>query len=127
MNARRKQVYTALFRESNGNVERLMPDSAIAIAELDELLKKFDEPVYLVGDGYQITLENLRHPVGNTPERLRWQSAASVAKVAYDAYLSGNTVSDSELKPVYLRPCQAERERLEKENMKKEEKNNEAE
>lgn len=127
MNARRKQVYTALFRESNGSMVRLMPDSAIAITELDELLSKYDEPVYLVGDGYQITLENLKHPVGNTPERLRWQSAASVAKAAYMAHLAGNTVSDADLKPVYLRPCQAERERLEKETTKKEEKKNETE
>ena len=127
MNARRKQVYTALFRECNGELVRLMPDSAIAITELDETLSQYGEPVYLVGDGYQITAENLNHIVGITPERLRWQSAASVAKAAYIAHLKGNTVSDAELKPVYLRPCQAERERLEKETMKKEENNNEAE
>ena len=120
MNARRKQVYTALFRESDGQMERLMPDSAISIAELDEILSRYDEPVYLVGDGYDITLENLTHPVGNTPERLRWQSAASVARVAYLASLSDNLQSDREIKPIYLRPCQAERERLEKETMKKE-------
>ena len=127
MNARRKQVYTALFREKNGELIRLIPDSAIAITELDEILAAYDEPVYLVGDGYNVTTENLKHAIGATPERLRWQSAASVAKAAYAAHLSGNTVSDAELKPVYLRPCQAERERLEKESMKKEEKNNEAE
>ena len=41
MNARRKQVYTALFRAKNGQMERLMPDSALAITELDELLRVF--------------------------------------------------------------------------------------
>ena len=127
MNARRKQVYTALFRECNGELIRLMPDSAIAITELDEVLSKYDEPVYLVGDGYDVTYENLKHEIGITPERLRWQSAASVAKAAYIAHLSGNTVSDAELKPVYLRPCQAERDRLEKESMKNEAQNTEAE
>ena len=39
MNARRKQVYTALFRCQSGQLERLLPDSALAITELDELLK----------------------------------------------------------------------------------------
>lgn len=126
MNARRKQVYTALFRANGEELLRLMPDSAIAISELDEILSQYDELVYLVGDGYEVTTENLKHPIGHTPERLRWQSAASVAKAAYNAYRMGNTVSDTELKPVYLRPCQAERERLKKENIKNEEMNNEA-
>ena len=126
MNARRKQVYTALFRNNGGSMERLMPDSAISIAELDELLASYDEPVYLVGDGYSVTVENLSHPIGDTPQRLRWQSAASVAKAAWIAFQDGKTVSDGELKPVYLRPCQAERERLEKESMKKEEQEHEA-
>ena len=126
MNARRKQVYTALFREKDGNLERLMPDSAISIAELDKLLDDYNEPVYLVGDGYDITLQNLSHPVGNTPQRLRYQSAASVAKAAWLAYQAGAYSSDSEISPIYLRPCQAERERLEKESMKKEDMNNEA-
>ena len=126
MNARRKQVYTALFREKDGNLERLMPDSAISIAELDKLLDDYNEPVYLVGDGYDITLQNLSHPVGDTPQRLRYQSAASVAKAAWLAYRSGEYSSDGEISPIYLRPCQAERERLEKESMKKEDMNNEA-
>ena len=126
MNARRKQVYTALFREKDGNLERLMPDSAISIAELDKLLDDYNEPVYLVGDGYDITLQNLSHPVGDTPQRLRYQSAASVAKAACLAYRSGSYSSDGEISPIYLRPCQAERERLEKESMKKEDMNNEA-
>ena len=38
MNARRSQVYTALFRSKDGVLTRLMEDSAISIEELDELL-----------------------------------------------------------------------------------------
>ena len=123
MNARRKQVYTALFRESNGRMERLMPDSAISVEELDRILATYDEPVYFVGDGYDLAVENITHAHGNTPNRLRHQSAASVAKAAYLAYSEGSYVSDGDVKPIYLRPCQAERERMEKESMKQEEKN----
>lgn len=123
MNARRKQVYTALFRESNGKMERLMPDSAISVEELDQILATYQEPVYLVGDGYDLAVENLTHPLGSTPERLRYQSAASIAKAAYIAYSEGSYVSDNDIKPIYLRPCQAERERMEKESMKQEDKN----
>ncbi len=119
MNARRKQVYTALFRCRDGVLTRLLPDSAIAITELDELLSSYDEPVYLCGDGYSITEELLTHPIGFTPERLRHQSSFSVAQVAKAAYDAGVRTTDVEMVPTYLRPSQAERERAERENANK--------
>ena len=119
MNARRKQVYTAIFDQNRETMERLLPDSAISIAELDELLSAYDKPIYLSGDGYGITLENLQKakPLP-TPERLRHQSAYSVAQVAYQKYQSGDRTADAEMAPTYLRPCQAERERAERERQK---------
>ena len=114
MNARRSQVYTALFRAKNGVLERLMPDSAIAISELDEYLKQFDEPVRLSGDGYGITVGLLTHEIIPTPERYRHQSAYSVAQIARLAYQNGVRTTDIELSPTYLRLSQAERERAER-------------
>ena len=114
MNARRKQVYTALFRARDGVLERILPDQAIAIAELDEKLKEFDEPVRLVGDGYDITAELLTHEILPTPIRLRAQSAYSVAQVAKLLLASGFDGKDTDLAPSYLRLSQAERERAEK-------------
>ncbi len=116
MNARRQQVYTALFRSDGERLTRLMPDSAISISELDDALAMYGEEVSLCGDGYDITVEALsKVSVLYTPERLRHQSAASVASVAYKKYLLGEYVSDTELKVTYLRPSQAERTRLENE------------
>lgn len=115
MNARRKQVYTALFRAQNGILTRLMPDDAIAISELDARLAAFDEPVLLVGDGYEITAPLLTHEIAHTPDRLRHQSAYSVAQVAKRLYDAGVRTTDLEAVPTYLRPSQAERERLERE------------
>ena len=114
MNARRKQVYTALFRAKDGVLERILPDQAIAIAELDEKLKAFDEPVRLVGDGYDITEELLTHEILPTPIRLRAQSAYSVAQVAKLLLANGFDGKDTDLAPSYLRLSQAERERAEK-------------
>lgn len=114
MNARRKQVYTALFRATNGTLERLSPDEAIAIAELDERLTAYDEPVRLVGDGYEITEALLRHPILPTPIRLRAQSAYSVAQVARALLSTETDFSDVALAPTYLRLSQAERERAER-------------
>ena len=117
MDARRGQVYTAIFRCDGENLERLTEDIAISITELGERLREFDEPIYLTGDGYGVakkglTAEGLQ--IENTPVALRNQSAASVARVALRQFKEGKTVSDTELSPTYLRLPQAERERLER-------------
>lgn len=115
MNARRSQVYTALFRSDGQALFRLMDDSAIAIEELDELLSSYGEKVTFTGDGYDITVSALAHTAAaHTPERLRHQSAASVAAVALGAYDCGKYADDRSLKVNYLRPSQAERELMNK-------------
>ncbi|MBQ7336321.1 MAG: tRNA (adenosine(37)-N6)-threonylcarbamoyltransferase complex dimerization subunit type 1 TsaB [Clostridia bacterium] len=118
MNARRKQVYTALFRCENGALTRLMPDSAIAIAELDEQLSAYDEAIRLCGDGYDITAPLLTHPILSVPYALRDQNAYSVAQVARRLFAEGKAMSDAELAPTYLRLSQAERERNEREKQR---------
>lgn len=117
MNARRSQVYNALFRVENGKIERLCPDRAIALSDLAEELSAFgDTPVYLSGDGYDMTREALANRnLGNTPEELIYQSGYSVAMCALAAFEAGERTTDTELVPTYLRLPQAERERLEKE------------
>ncbi len=107
MNARRNQVYTALFRGG----KRLMPDSAISAEELDEILAAYDEPVLFTGDGYDLITGQTSHRFLPVPERLRVQSAASVAAVARRCYAEGRFTTDAGLVPVYLRPSQAERTR----------------
>jgi len=120
MNARRSQVYTALFRSDGESLTRLMPDSAISIEELDGILSQYGEAVSLSGDGYGITAEGLKKTaVLYVPERLRYQSAASVCAVAYRKLKCGNTVTDRELKVTYLRPSQAERSLSELESKKR--------
>ena len=126
MNARRNQVYNALFSCKDGVITRLCEDRAIALTDLDAELAAMDgAPIYLVGDGYDLALSHLKACAGlirKTPVVLRTQNAYSVAQVALALYESGVRTSDSELVPVYLRPCQAERERmerLEKENSSK--------
>ncbi len=115
MNARRSQVYNALFRCIDGNLIRLCPDRAISISELDEELSKYNDPVYLCGDGYAITEEGfVKTSISYVPERYKYQNGYSVAQIALSKYENGEFVSDVELAPIYLRPSQAERERLEK-------------
>ena len=115
MDARREQVYNALFRCENGVLTRLTPDRIIILSELQKELSAYGEPIYFCGDGYALAQEYIAHPEKKeTPDALISQNGESVAKVAYREYLSGHYVSDSELRPVYLRLPQAERERNEK-------------
>ena len=120
MNARRSQVYTALFRSNGSELTRIMPDSALSIEELDALLAEYNEPIYLVGDGYDITIQGFsKTKTEFVPEAMRLQSALSVASIAKKKYADGEVCTDSALSVNYLRPSQAERERAEREEAKK--------
>ena len=59
MDARRSQVYTALFRMERGTLRRLTDDSAIAVEELGQLLLEQEGPKYLVGDGAALCKKSL--------------------------------------------------------------------
>ena len=117
MDARRNQVYNAIFKIENGKPVRVTEDRAIALSELKEELLALGEKVFLVGDGTEMTARYLdaeNIPYTAAPENLLWQSAWAVAMAAQDKPLG----SADDLVPVYLRLSQAERERLERENNK---------
>lgn len=122
MDARRGQVYTATFRCDGKTITRLTPDRAISIEELANELSEYNEDIYICGDGYEVTKRGLDAKgvsYRETPLLLLDENAYSVAKVAYKKFLSGETVSDTELTATYLRLPQAERERLERINSEK--------
>ena len=119
MDARRNQVYTAIFKSKDGTVERLTEDKAISIDELSALLEGYNETIYLVGDGYAVAKTGLLKKgitTADTPALLINENAYSTAKVAYRKYLKGEITADKDVTPTYLRVPQAERERLEKLN-----------
>lgn len=117
MDARRNQVYTAVFQLDNGVFRRLMDDSAISVEALGEFLRSLDGPKYLVGDGAVLCHNNLAQTVSQLrllPEHLRMQRAAGTALLAWDRLQSGEVVAAGAVTPNYLRLSQAERERLKK-------------
>lgn len=116
LNARRRQVYTALFEAKDGTVRRLTQDCVLTVDELDSLLAEYHTPVSFVGDAYDLAMQTVTHGRLPVAAPLRSPSAASVAFAARAAYEAGARGTDATLKPVYLRPCQAERERMEKLN-----------
>ena len=118
MDARRSQVYNALFRAEGGALFRTAPDRAIALAELEEEIKKLDGPKILVGDGAQLCYNEWKEHVPDltvAPPHLRFQTAWGVARAALELARADKLVPGGELVPVYHRLSQAERERLERE------------
>ena len=121
MDARRSQVYNALFRAEAGKLTRLTPDRAIALSDLEKELKEFENPIFLVGDGSNLCYNTLVSRVPNLvlpPEHRMHQRAVGVAILAARQAEAGLSPSGNELTPNYLRLSQAERERMERENKK---------
>ncbi len=119
MDARRAQVYTALFRCEGGELIRLTPDRAIAAEALaEEILAAYPgEGVRLVGDGMAVAEAAFLRagvPILPNPSLLSEQNAAAAGRCAYRMAVAGETVTDEALRPAYLRLPQAERERLER-------------
>ena len=117
MDARRSQVYNAIFLADSGKLTRISEDRAIALADLKEELEHIDGPIYLVGDGAALAHKNLSPDIPALilpPEHRMHQRASGVALAACDAICRGEKGDGAALQPNYLRMSQAERERLEK-------------
>ena len=115
MDARRSQVYNALFYVNHGVMERIQPDRAMALSDLGEELKNLPEPVFLVGDGSVLCYNTLKEAVPGLvlpPEHRMHQRASGVALLAERKVAAGKTGDANGLTPNYLRLSQAERERL---------------
>ena len=115
MDARRQQIYHALFRGENGRVLRVTQDCAISLEELASLLRDMPEEKLVVGDGAALCADYLSTagiPCRMADEHHRMQSAVGVALYAEEMAARGETVTAQQLEPMYLRLSQAERERL---------------
>lgn len=78
MDARRKQVYNALFLATGTGLERLTPDRAISLEDLGAELKNYENSKIVVGDGAKLCYNTLTEegiPMALAPKHLRMQSA----------------------------------------------------
>lgn len=114
MDARRNQVYNALFKIENGVVNRICDDRAISVENLFDELKSYNN-VVLVGDGSPLCYSQKgdSNAVLAVPAK-RYQKASSVALAAVEHIKNNEVLTSAALMPTYLRPSQAERERLNK-------------
>ncbi|MCM1273454.1 MAG: tRNA (adenosine(37)-N6)-threonylcarbamoyltransferase complex dimerization subunit type 1 TsaB [Clostridium sp.] len=118
MDARRKQVYTAVYRYEKDELVTVSEQRAVDICRLMEELNTMDTKVIFVGDGVPVYRdvigENAKFPYTFAPAHCNRQRAAAVAALGVIFASKGLTVSAEQHKPIYLRKSQAEREREEK-------------
>lgn len=112
MDARCNQVYNALFKVTNGEIERLCDDRAVMISEVISELDNINDNIIIAGDGaslfgeYAKTKENVKISL----EPLKNQNAVGVGIAAKEIFDRGEAISPKDLTPFYLRLPQAERE-----------------
>lgn len=117
MDARREQVYHALFENCGGELKRLYDDCAISIEDLEKELKNHVKAKIMVGDGALLCYNSIGNRMPQcvcAPEHLRMQRASGVALAARSLLQSDAQFDGAKLVPNYLRLSQAERERLQK-------------
>ena len=119
MDARRNQVYTALFEEDGESGGKMMIGEmrTISVEELISDLNERNRRVTFVGDAVPVYAEALREkltvPFLFAPPHLRMQKASSVAACAMRTFAEEGEacfVKGEDFKPFYLRRSQAERE-----------------
>lgn len=115
MDARRSQIYNAVFTAHDGKLIRRTPDRAIGLADLADELKTDEKMKIVVGDGAKLCYTYLSERgivCSLAPSPLLMQNAVGVAQAAEEMAARGETVTAGTLTPNYLRLSQAERERL---------------
>ena len=115
MDARRQQIYNAVFDCCDGVLTRRCEDRAVALELLAEELKTDKNRKIVVGDGAKLCYTYLLEqgiPCRLAPPDSLYQKASGVGLAAERMAAEGRAVTAQELRPVYLRLSQAERERL---------------
>lgn len=121
MDARRQQVYTAVYEEKEKQV-CLREPCAVPVEELIEDLNQRGREVIFLGDGVPVYRdvidEKLQMPHLYAPGHLALQRAASTAIRACELYAEKGEdafVNADDFRPEYLRKSQAERQKEEAE------------
>lgn len=118
MDARRKQVYTGIYRYEDHRLMTVKDQMAVGIEEFLSMLNEMGEAVTFLGDGVpvfkDIIADKLTVPFSFAPAHLSRQRAGAVGALGVLYYKEGRTETAAEHKPDYLRVSQAERERAQK-------------
>lgn len=119
MDARRNQVYTALYAWQEGKLARLTDHRAMDMTVYLEELKQRGTNIIFLGDGVAVYEAVIKEALGDksvfAPSFLNLQHASVLLEIAKEKYEAGEMEDSNLFAPMYLRKSQAEREKEERE------------
>lgn len=124
MDARRGQVYTALYEYDEEGVRRISDHLGIQMSELLSKLNEDSRQVIFLGDGVDVFKATIQENLGSravfAPSFMRMQRAGVLAELGAQAFARGEGEDPNLFVPMYLRKSQAERELEEKQKLEEE-------
>lgn len=115
LDAKKRQVYTALYRTTDGLPERLSPYRAISP---DDLMAEIEGPAVFLGDGVEAYREKIEKELGSkalfAPAHLCLPSGVSVAGLGHRLLMGGQTADIHQLEPLYIRLSEAELKKVDR-------------
>ena len=107
--ARKKEVYVALFRHEQGMTNTIMPERVMTLRELSE---QVSEHILFTGEGARLFRDEIRSLFGDhahfAPLSCLVPSAASIAEIGLEMLRSGGATALDALIPLYIRRPEAE-------------------
>lgn len=118
LDARRNQVYNALFESDKRALRRITEDRAMALDDLLKELESCGKDVVFTGDGVPVFGDKISAVLGEkaffVQKSFSFNLASLVCEAAEEKLKRGETVSPDGLVPHYVRLSQAEQEKLKK-------------
>ncbi len=110
LDARKKEVYAALFRgDGEGQLRRI---SEYWVLSPEDLCSRIPERTILVGSGADVYREIFREKLGSravfAPPDLSFPRASSVARLSLPSFQLGQTIDLMAFTPIYVRRSEAE-------------------
>jgi len=112
LNARKNEVYTALYDCTAPDPVLLLSSRAIRIEELIKILSDYNKPVTFLGDGVSVYGPRLKAEMAQlamfAPMAVSFPRGAAVAELGLKALRGGQGISPFKLQPEYIRLPEAE-------------------
>ncbi|MEW5920273.1 MAG: tRNA (adenosine(37)-N6)-threonylcarbamoyltransferase complex dimerization subunit type 1 TsaB [Bacillota bacterium] len=117
LDARRGQVYTAVYRGGGPSLQELEPPQAVSLKKLGQILQSREEDVIFLGDNLPACRQTLQPILGNHYREMSFTTslnrASFVLQQGFVSWLEKGATSLYALEPFYLRLPEAQRRLLE--------------
>lgn len=109
LDARKKEVYSAFYRNINGETQKISDYLAITPKKL---IEQINEPVIMIGDGTELYADFFQDKIGDlalfAPSQLFSARAAAIGFLAVNKWKTNNFLDQTSSIPIYVRPSDAE-------------------